>query len=270
MSHKTPTRYKPLCFIGVAFSQNVLFCNGWAFQMAPATRLRHHHRSRHLQITTRLSTLQRNHDTHDEEEDYDDDDDDFSSPSFPTKETDWMEAELTLRQAPTHPHPSLDAHQVALITCRSLQNINYPLQNDGLERCFSFFTYDCRKAVTARQGADSIKRFVRYALHSPALQPFMGAHRIEFGQSTKTAAQPPIRGAMISIPIRVTPTMLALVQHFSGMVRNGVASELPTRSMIMRLEQQRRPPNQDCWLVKELVDVRYVFAGDMGNAGVAG
>lgn len=186
------------------------------------------------------------------------------------RDNDWIEAELTLRQAPSQPCPSLTAHQVATTICRSLQWVDYPTQNAGLERCFLFFTYECRKAVTARQGGDSVERFVHYGVLSPALQPFMGATRIQLGEPTELDAQPPMRGAMASIPIEITESTLAVVQHKSGFARAGIAAERPTMHMVIRLEQQRRPPHQHCWLVKELVDVRYAFAGDMGNAGVAG
>ena len=200
------------------------------------------------------------------DENVEDEEDNLST----SRDNDWIEAELTLRQAPSQPCPSLTAHQVAITICRSLQWIDYPAQNAGLERCFPFFTYECRKAVTARQGADTLERFVQYGLLSPALQPFMGATRVQLGDLLELDAQPPMRGAMVSVPIAITESSIAVLQHRSGLPRTGIAAERPTTQTVMRLEQQRRPPHQHCWLVKELVDVRYAFAGDMGNAGVAG
>jgi hypothetical protein len=49
------------------------------------------------------------------------------------------------------------------------------------------------------------------------------------------------------------------------MERNGVAEQPPVTHMVLRVEEQRRPPDQGCWLVREVLDVRHAFAGDMGN-----
>uniref|UniRef100_A0A7R9ZSE5 Uncharacterized protein n=1 Tax=Craspedostauros australis TaxID=1486917 RepID=A0A7R9ZSE5_9STRA len=98
----------------------------------------------------------------------------------------------------------------------------------------------------------------------------MGAHRVELGEATYTDARPPLRGAMMSYPVLIRGAPILALQHPSGMVRQGIVSEPPEVRMVMRLEQQRRPPNQGCWLVKEVLDVRHAFAGDMGNSGVGG
>lgn len=185
-------------------------------------------------------------------------------------ESDWMQAELTLRQAPDEPHPDLTAETVALACCRSLQWVDYPAQGAGLARCFEFFTFECRKAVTARQGGNTVERFQEYGILSPALQPFMGAHSVKIGEGTFTAAQPPLRGAIVSFPVEIQVAKVLSVQYPSGMQRPGVVAQPPSVRMVMRLEQQRRPPNQACWLVREVLDVRHAFAGDMGNAHVGG
>ena len=186
-----------------------------------------------------------------------------------TKESDWVQAELTLRQAPTVPSPDVSAEMVALTCCRSLQWVDYPTESAGLARCFDFFTFECRKAVTARQGGNTVERFQQYGILSPALQPFMGAHRVDIGEGTYTAAQPPLRGALVSFPVEIQVAKVLSVQYPSGFERSGIAEPASVR-MVMRLEQQRRPPNQGCWLVREVLDVRYAFAGDLGNAHVGG
>ena len=184
--------------------------------------------------------------------------------------SDWLTAEFTLLQAPQKPNPSLDALAVATTVARSLQWVDYPTPNAGLERCFDFFSWECRKAVTARQGGDSLERFVEHGKRSPALQPFMGAHRIHLGEGTYTPPPtPPHRGAMVSFPIVLHSAPIFSVHHMSGMNRTGVTTP-PELHMVMRLEEQRRPPMQGCWLVREVLDVRHFFAGDMGNAHVGG
>ena len=193
----------------------------------------------------------------------------LSEDEVSNEESDWMQAELTLRQALTEPSPALSPETVALTCCRSLQWVDYPTPNAGLARCFDFFTFECRKAVTARQGGNTVERFQEYGLLSPALQPFMGAHRVTLKEGTYTDAKPPLRGALVTFPIEIQVAKIHSVQFPSGMERSGV-SEPPPVHIVMRLEQQRRPPNEGCWLVREVLDVRHAFAGDMGNAHVGG
>lgn len=205
-----------------------------------------------------------NQDEEDDELDYDEEPEELDEADI---DYDWVQAEFTLLKVPPKPHPKLDPMDIATLTCRSLQFVDYPSPNAGLERCFSFFTHDCRALVTARQGAKSVERFVKWGQSAPALQPFMGASRVIIGDGTYTAAKPPLRGALVSYPISIESASILSVRHQSGMNRVGVAAP-PITKMVLRLEQQRRPPNQSCWLVKEILDVRHAFAGDMGNAHV--
>lgn len=201
--------------------------------------------------------------------------------------SDWMEAELTLLRATAAattdpvagPHPDLTAEQVAVLCMRSLQFVDHPTPNAGLQRCYPFFTPECRKLVTARQGGQSVERFCQYGMLSPALQPFMGAVRIDldWDRSTVTPAQPPHRGALASVPVEIHGATVLAEWHGSGMERrrndgdgNSAMGQPPITHMVMRLEQQRRPPYQGCWMIREILDVRHAFAGDMGNAHVGG
>ena len=184
-------------------------------------------------------------------------------------ENDWWQAELTLLNAPSKPNPNLSAETVAINCIRSLQWVDYPEPNEGLKRCFDFLTYGCREIVTGRRGGKDVTNFVHYGLHAPALQPFMGASRVELGECTYTPAKAPLRGALASFPVQIYCAPVLAVQHLSGMQRGGIADP-PVIQMVIRLEQQRRPPNQDCWLISEILDVRMAFAGDMGNAHVGG
>lgn len=190
-----------------------------------------------------------------------------------TIEDDWIQAEWTLLHAPSFPHPGIPPEMVAKVVTRSLQWVDHPHPNAGLERCFHFLTYECRKAVTARRGADSISSFCQHAMLSPALQPFMGAQRVDCGpmhQVTYTPAQPPLRGALTSFPVTIHGAHVLRLQHPSGLDRAQIEDKPPVTHMVLRLEQQRRPPNQGCWLVREVLDVRHAFAGDLGNAHVGG
>lgn len=199
----------------------------------------------------------------------DDDDDGDVEVEDSQQASDWIVAEMTLVQAPNKVTSDLDAFQTAALVCRSLQFVDYPEKGAGLKRCFEFFTLDCRAAVTARQGAKSVERFMEYGQLAPALQPFMGATKVVLGDATFTEARPPLRGALCSFPVTIEGAPILSVQYPSGMRKVGV-SQPPTTNMVLRLEQQRRPPHQGCWLVREILDVRMAFAGDMGNVHVGG
>jgi len=181
---------------------------------------------------------------------------------------DWMQAEFFLLNCPQEPSPELSAETVAVTVARSLQWVDHPYENAGLERIYNFLTFDCRKAVTGRQGGSSVERFCEYGLLAPALQPYMGAQLVEIDaeHATVTAPpQPPHRGALASFGVAITGADVLQRQHPSGLPRSTLSQAAPVVHMVLRLEQKRRPPLQGCWLVKEMMDVRYAFAGDMGN-----
>lgn len=179
----------------------------------------------------------------------------------------WSHAEKILKTLPSIPSADLPPDVVALTVCRSLQWVDYPTEGSGLERCFDFLTWECRKCVTGRQGGDTVEQFCEYGLLAPALQVFMGARKIAFGEATKTPAHPPLRGGLYSVPVTVEGAPILSVRYPSGLDRSGVASP-PQTQMILRLEEQRRPPQQGCWLVKEIMDPYHAFDGDLGNSGV--
>lgn len=193
------------------------------------------------------------------EEDYDSDEDDIYNPPH----NDWLEAELVLRNFPISPDPAHTPYHIAISTCRSLQLVDYPTKSSGLERCFPLFTWECRKTVTARRGGDTVENFVKHGEFSPALQPFMGATKIELGEGTLTPGTA-TRGALVSFPAIIYGADVLGFQHPSGIIRDRVGPPKVTK-MVIRLEEGRRPPMQGCWLVREVLDVNFAFAGDMGN-----
>jgi hypothetical protein len=58
----------------------------------------------------------------------------------PIVESDWLQAEWTLRNAPTAPSLDWTPEHVAQT---GLQFVDYPHANAGLHRCFAFLTYEC-------------------------------------------------------------------------------------------------------------------------------
>jgi hypothetical protein len=191
----------------------------------------------------------------------------FSTSSKPKQ--DWFEAELTLRNSPKGgPTPELDPEFVARWCCRSLQFVDYPTERAGLKRCFPFFTLLCRGTVTGRKGGDTVEKFCEHGGLAPALQPFMGASRIEIGEGTLSKAPDSIfvrRGDIMSFPVTIYGADVLAFQHSSGLLRDDVGQAPPVTNMVVRLEKACRPPYEGCWQVKEVLDIRFAFAGDMGN-----
>merc|ERR1719491_568389 len=100
----------------------------------------------------------------------------------------------------------------------------------------------------------------------------MGARRVDVGGVRDITITPgtATRGDLASVPITIYGSDVLKFQHHSGFIKDTVGREPPVQRMVMRLEKARRPPMCGCWLVREIMDVRHVFAGDMGNAGVGG
>ena len=183
---------------------------------------------------------------------------------------DELNAELVARlPMPTEPEPSIEPARVARHFARGLQRVDSPDANAGLERAFDWMTFECRKAVTARQGASTVERFVEYGRLSPALMPFMHCEALRWGRPTVTPATT-TRGALASFPVEILRGKG--IRHASGFQRADVNpddvrddEDYTSTRFVVRIQQQRRPPLQGCWLISEVLDVRFAFAGDMGN-----
>jgi len=165
------------------------------------------------------------------------------------------------------PLPSVDfgPQDVALLVCRGLQANDAPNKDEGLRRAFAFMTWECRKAVTARQGADTVERFVEYGSRSPMLLPLIGAASLNVQRKEDVAVIPgtPTRGAMCTV--RVDAWCMTYGASLSDSVGGGSDSaELSATTYAVQLQQERRPPMSGCWLIRDLVDVRFAFAGDAG------
>ena len=183
-------------------------------------------------------------------------------PQSPQPATDWLEAELTLRNFPPNgPSPNLSPAQVATACLRSLQFVDYPSTSSGFERVYPFLTWQCLRAVMCKDVVNGAI-FSQYAALSPTLQPLFGATRIDVheGKATSIAATKN-RGAIMSYPVTVYGAEVLAFQHKSGMMRNGVAAGPPKIDIVIRLEQARRPPLANCWLIMDIVNTSYAKGG---------
>jgi hypothetical protein len=108
------------------------------------------------------------------DDDIDDEDDDQVSIRG-VNDSDWHIERDMINSAviPTEPNSEYSAFEVTQLCIRNPQLVNEPSENTGLQRCFPFFTWECKKLTTARKGGDEVDRFCKYGVLSPTLQPFM-------------------------------------------------------------------------------------------------
>ena len=160
---------------------------------------------------------------------------------------------------PMRPSPDLDPIEIVNACFGGLQQPDEPLPDAGYERLFYFCTYTCRKAITARMGADSLANFTKHTELSPAVQPFTRAARIRIVDEPTIIAGTPTRGPMatVGVDVFIAPS----IRHASGYEKESDAPE--ALRFAIRLQQERRPPKN--WLITEILDTRYAFAGDTGN-----
>lgn len=175
-------------------------------------------------------------------------------------DTDWLQGELTIQNFPHEPSPNIEPADVLRSIIRSLQFVDHPTPLAGLERIFPFFTWQCRKIITGRKGGDTVERFMKYGVLAPSLQPFMGATRIDIGEEGTIIAGSQTRGDIISFPITIHGSKVLSFQHSSGLIKDGISSTPPVTKMLVRLEKNRRPPMQNCWLVREVINVKYTMS----------
>ena len=166
-------------------------------------------------------------------------------------------ASLTL---PTKPCASLAPEDVAVAVFRGLQHNNVPQKDTGYERAFNFCSWECRKAATARRGADTLDRFVEF---SDVLLPFLNAVKVaveKTPEGIKVTPGTPTRGALCFVRVNAYTSKMVVP---GGEGNEDDASLVPT-SFVVQLQQERRPPLQGMWLIREITDVRHAFAGDAG------
>ena len=184
-----------------------------------------------------------------------------SESAYAPQKPDWVEAEMTRLTFPSQPSPDLSAQQVAMGCLRSLQLVDVPTEAQGIDRIFPYFTWQCRSAVTmTRKNVETLEAFRPRALVSPVLQVFMGATSIQLGEATLSPATN-TRGDIVSFGVYVRGAEVHAFQHKSGMIRDRVGMGPPEFEMVIRLERQRRPPDRNYWLVREIADTRFAMGG---------
>lgn len=70
------------------------------------------------------------------------------------------------------------------------------------------------------------------------------------------------RGEICVFSVGVTTARVMAFQHKSGLIKDGITATPPTVHMIVRLEQQRRPPLAGCWMIRDIIDAQYATGGN--------
>ena len=164
---------------------------------------------------------------------------------------------------PMEPSPELEPAAVVRAVCRGLQHADTPTLNAGLERLYRFSTFECRAALTARQGKNSVEAFVCYAnLYSlprcPSLA-LVGGTTIIPGTQT--------RGALASLAVDVVePIGFRFPSGHERPASDEMEPPVRTERYQFTLSQERRPPLAGCWLVHAVLPMRehMMFNGDSG------
>ena len=198
------------------------------------------------------------------------------APTGPSRSV--SDTELLALSLPGGPSIELKPEDVVLACCRGLQHPDVPTTNRGLERLFHFTTYECRASLTGRRGSSGgngceadcaahLDNFVREGADSlsvaRSLFPLIRCPAFSVGEPTRIAATQ-TRGAIASMVVAVRAA--EAFRHPSGYAKGEqaadslyAASSTDTEGnelVRFTLQQERRPPLQDCWLVKEILPAR--------------
>lgn len=183
--------------------------------------------------------------------------------------------ELLALSLPGEPSAALGPRDVVLAVCRGLQHVDVPTQHRGIERLFRFATYGCRAALTARRGssagnggeadcAATLESFVQEARVRPsqALFPLLRCRSFAVGEPTLVAATQ-TRGAIATLVVAIASSDGKAFRYRSGFAKGEqaegslyAAATGGDELVRFTLQQERRPPLQDCWLLTEVLPSR--------------
>mmetsp|Transcript_28632 Transcript_28632/g.58531 ORF Transcript_28632/g.58531 Transcript_28632/m.58531 type:complete len:243 (-) Transcript_28632:186-914(-) len=142
---------------------------------------------------------------------------------------------VSVDSLPDFPDPSLKPEDVVLGLVRGLQHNDDPEQDSGLRRCFYFSNDMCKAAVggdgEGRAGGVSVENFIKYA-KNPTFNSMVYCTAFH-------------REPLNIIP--GTETRGAMATQVVTFVREGGEE----RKFLWTLQQERRPPMEGCWLVRQ-------------------
>ena len=194
------------------------------------------------------------------------------------------------------PSSDLSAADVVRLVCEGLRDNDTPKEDAGIERLYNFLTPQGRVAIaptppkSGLQGGVELDYFLEEA-GSPAMGALIFCSSFELIGEARITPGSNARGALCTQLIEVRNCPLADEGDASGAlsalvrasddfldavitsVREGSPlPEAPLNAMIKRrfwvqLEQQRRPPNQGCWFIKEFLPLQLSKFQQLNDGG---
>ena len=135
------------------------------------------------------------------------------------------------------PNPSITPEQVVRFCMDTF--VEYPdNSNIGLEVCFSFSSDQCRAAL-----GGSFMEFTEYAMN-PTFQYLVTAPSYRLVSVGPVIPGTAHRGSMQTILMEADCKSAATTM---------------SRRFLWTLQQERRPPRQDCWMIHEVLYVKNAF-----------
>ena len=169
-------------------------------------------------------------------------------------------ADVELSANVVHPSPELGVVQMARVLCTALRDQD---EATALRTLFEFTTPQGRVALAppapqaGRRSSVDEATFVQTASHP--LLCLLGCESFRILGEPTVIPPTQTRGGLATVKIEVSPRtssrLLSRLSSSSAPVERSLAAEgeapLPLRQFVLSLEQQRRPPLQGCWLLKE-------------------
>lgn len=144
-----------------------------------------------------------------------------------------LDEQFSVMQFPMQPSSEISPEDVVRYILSGLQHNDLPEKDAGLRRWFAFSNNMCRASV-AGDGADQgewADNFVKYA-RNPTFDAMVNLDSYE-REAMNILEGTPTRGALATQITHIT-------------TKNG-----QVRRYLWTLEQERRPPLQGCWLVRQ-------------------
>ena len=206
---------------------------------------------------------------------------------------------------PMEPTPDLGPAEVAHLICAGLQDNDDPAPDTGITRLYNWMTPPGRVSVapppprSGLQGKVSLDYFLEEAA-SPALGALMGCTRFSLvgeltimpGSQTRgriatqlvevindqvvppATAEEAAMVAMLAAPDSYLESVLAATRDGQPLPAPPPPASAPPVSQIprkavfnFRLEEERRPPHQDCWLLSEMYHMEKTLWQTLNEGG---
>ena len=197
---------------------------------------------------------------------------------------------------PMEPSPELSPAQVVYMVCLGLEQGGR--SDEGLERLFNFITPACRVsiappvAIKGRQGGVELDHFLAEAEH-PAIaalttcdkfelidEPTISPGSIARGRLAQQMVHvwvDPLRDGGHANPERALKALLDgpddhLIALMQAKKKGTPPPPTPLKMLrreqfVISLDEQRRPPQQGCWLIKELFPMAKTALQELNSGG---